>query len=93
MRPFKGIICDDISQFESHMPSHAVASLSRIYPRRAAAIFQRDDLPDVSEFESDTAGLSTVHTARMRDLCGHRMARRQPDPHLNLNRMTIWPQK
>src|SRR5437870_12662037 len=26
-RAFKGIICDDISQFESHMPSHAVGSL------------------------------------------------------------------
>jgi hypothetical protein len=26
-RGFKGIICDDISEFESHMPSHAVASL------------------------------------------------------------------
>jgi len=24
MRAFKGIICDDISEFESHMPSHAV---------------------------------------------------------------------
>jgi hypothetical protein len=24
MRFFKGIICDDISEFESHMPSHAV---------------------------------------------------------------------
>ena len=23
-RAFKGIICDDISEFESHMPSHAV---------------------------------------------------------------------
>jgi hypothetical protein len=22
--PFKGIFCDDISEFESHMPSHAV---------------------------------------------------------------------
>jgi hypothetical protein len=29
---FKGIICDDISEFESHMPSHAVGSLWRIYP-------------------------------------------------------------
>src|SRR6516164_6531465 len=28
-RAFKGIICDDISEFESHMPSHAVGSLSR----------------------------------------------------------------
>src|ERR1700731_4156426 len=26
-RLFKGIICDDISEFESHMPSHAVRSL------------------------------------------------------------------
>jgi hypothetical protein len=26
-RAFKGIICDDISEFESYMPSHAVASL------------------------------------------------------------------
>ena len=25
-RAFKGIICDDISEFESHMPSHAVQS-------------------------------------------------------------------
>jgi hypothetical protein len=27
MRPFKGIICDDISEFESYMPSQAVRSL------------------------------------------------------------------
>ena len=27
MRPFKGIICDDISEFESFMPSHAIWSL------------------------------------------------------------------
>ena len=26
-RAFKGIICDDVSEFESHMPSHAVGSL------------------------------------------------------------------
>jgi hypothetical protein len=26
-RAFKGIICDDISEFESHMPSHAVGSV------------------------------------------------------------------
>ena len=26
-RAFKGIICDDVSEFESHMPSQAVASL------------------------------------------------------------------
>src|SRR5260370_23131846 len=27
VRSFKGIICDDISEFESHMPSQAVPSL------------------------------------------------------------------
>src|SRR5262252_7738655 len=26
-RAFKGIICDDVSEFESYMPSHAVGSL------------------------------------------------------------------
>src|SRR5947209_6156507 len=31
-RSFKGIICDDVSEFESHMPSHAVGSLWRVYP-------------------------------------------------------------
>src|SRR5262245_36808 len=32
VRPFKGIICDDTSEFESCMPSHAVGSLWRVYP-------------------------------------------------------------
>src|SRR5947209_16734491 len=32
VRPFKGIICVDISEFESYMPSHAVGSLWRVYP-------------------------------------------------------------
>ena len=27
VRPFKGIFCDDISEFESYMPSQAVSSL------------------------------------------------------------------
>src|SRR5262245_32260157 len=27
VRAFKGIICDDVSEFESYMPSHAVGSL------------------------------------------------------------------
>src|SRR6476620_8476194 len=31
-RAFKGIICDDISEFESHMPSHAVSSLCSTPP-------------------------------------------------------------
>jgi hypothetical protein len=32
VRPFKGIFCDDISEFESSHPSHAVGSLWRVYP-------------------------------------------------------------
>ena len=37
-RFFKGIICDDISEFESHMPSHAVG-LSQV--RRPAIVMHR----------------------------------------------------
>ena len=32
VRPFKGIICADVSEFESYMSSHAVGSLWRVYP-------------------------------------------------------------
>src|SRR6516164_7414044 len=31
-RPFKGIICDDISEFESYMPSQAVGLCGRACP-------------------------------------------------------------
>src|SRR5262249_27415518 len=31
-RAFKRIICDDVSEFESYTPSHAVGSLWRVYP-------------------------------------------------------------
>src|SRR5262249_1154973 len=34
VRPFKGIICDDISEFESHMPSQAVGSPSPSISKR-----------------------------------------------------------
>src|SRR5262245_28377134 len=37
MRLFKGIICDDISEFESHMPSQAVGSPSVVI-RAASAV-------------------------------------------------------
>jgi hypothetical protein len=37
VRVFKGIICDDISEFESHMPSQAVPSLSDISGLRNCA--------------------------------------------------------
>ena len=38
VRAFKGIIYDDISEFESYMPSHAVGSLWRVYPVRGARL-------------------------------------------------------
>src|SRR5262249_54958569 len=39
---FKGIICDDISEFESSHASHAVGSLWRVYPvHEGAAILER----------------------------------------------------
>src|SRR6516164_5224620 len=49
-RLFKGIICDDISEFESYMPSHAVGSLwGDGDPKRLAAFCgpraQREPLP------------------------------------------------
>jgi hypothetical protein len=40
-RIFKRIICDDVSEFESHMPSHAVGSLWRVYPVCVFALFRR----------------------------------------------------
>jgi hypothetical protein len=40
VRPFKGIICDDVSEFESHMPSHAVRSPPANMPQRCFALRQ-----------------------------------------------------
>jgi hypothetical protein len=44
-RAFKGVICDDISEFESHMPSHAVGLPQRrceprAVPGRAASAYR-----------------------------------------------------
>jgi hypothetical protein len=43
VRAFKGIFCDDISEFESYMPSHAVRSLwavpDLLLPWRPRALF------------------------------------------------------
>ena len=36
-RAFKGIICDDISEFESHMPSQAVGLFASAQPAKPAA--------------------------------------------------------
>src|SRR5262249_8094362 len=40
-RAFKGIICDDISEFESDMPSHAVRSLGAMSRPREFARHSR----------------------------------------------------
>ena len=36
VRPFKEIFCDDIWEFESYMPSHAVGSLWRVVRQELA---------------------------------------------------------
>jgi hypothetical protein len=55
-RLFKGIICDDISEFESHMPSHAVGSLWRVYPVHGLCEQrQRLDLYEGERIQRETA--------------------------------------
>src|SRR5262249_14377884 len=45
VRPFKGIFCDDISEFESHMPSQAVPSLpANVGKHRSNGVVPRSDL-------------------------------------------------
>jgi hypothetical protein len=41
VRPFKGIFCHDISEFESYDPSQAVGSLPAICLRDVCCIFER----------------------------------------------------
>jgi hypothetical protein len=41
-RLFKGIICDDISEFESHMPSQAVRSLGAMFRSQKFARHSRE---------------------------------------------------
>jgi len=50
-RLFKGIICDDISEFESHMPSHAVGSPRRSQGRRTPTSGHRAYSDAVSQHE------------------------------------------
>src|SRR5262249_49728223 len=45
VRPFKGIFCDDISEFESYMPSQAVPSLpANVGKHRSNGVVPRSDL-------------------------------------------------
>src|SRR2546430_5764003 len=62
LRPFKGIICDDISEFESHMPSHAVASLrarQASWRRTMARISQRDGTQHTMSYDLAAAAAAT----------------------------------
>ena len=61
MRPFKGIICADVSEFESYMPSQAVPSLWGIpslqkYMRHPRGFASRHGVSDIqfSEFRPQT---------------------------------------
>jgi hypothetical protein len=53
VRPFKGIFCDDISEFESYMPSQAVRSLTGAFARQrsAARSRRRGPLTDHCQFD------------------------------------------
>ena len=52
-RAFKGIICDDVSEFESYMPSHAVRSLTANSNREGSSDDLRSTLDP--EIESPAA--------------------------------------
>ncbi len=54
-RAFKGIICDDISEFESHMPSHAVGSLWQHFARCKRFASSRSHGPFDHRFEERIA--------------------------------------
>jgi hypothetical protein len=47
MRPFKGIICVDISEFESYMPSHAVGLSQVRSPRNRHAFELLDECSEM----------------------------------------------
>ena len=55
-RAFKGIICHDISEFESHMPSHAVSSLCSTPPPKKSRV-------DPAEAHGALARMTTVLSA------------------------------
>src|SRR5262249_56771036 len=61
VRPFKGIFCNDVSEFESYMPSQAVPSLRGIpslqkYMRHPRGLARRHGVSDIqfSEFRPQT---------------------------------------
>ena len=49
VRPFKGIICADVSEFESYMPSHAVGSLPANMPARLEQLAAPRDPPAIDQ--------------------------------------------
>src|SRR5215510_1490393 len=69
VRSFKGIICDDISQFESYMPSHAVRSPPLFTGALSRSSIQLDEEQAISVAEVNRRrrhllfGLETCATA------------------------------
>ena len=56
MRPFKGIICADVSEFESYMPSHAVGSLPANMPARLEQLAAPRDPPAIDQESLSISG-------------------------------------
>jgi hypothetical protein len=62
-RLFKGIICRDISEFESHMPSHAVGSLYAMSGLHAGLFLDRN-YPEEIEIRFEGMRISLIERVR-----------------------------
>jgi hypothetical protein len=82
VRSFKGIICVDISEFESHMPSHAVWSLWHVrlaeirWKMARAATDPHLQLCSVDRWRSCSRLFSSIEYVRTDTLLTVRQARR-----------------
>jgi hypothetical protein len=62
-RPFKGIICADISEFESYHPSHAVGSLYAMSGLHAGLFLDRN-YPEEIEIMFEGMRISLIERVR-----------------------------
>ena len=92
MRPFKGIICDDISEFESYHPSHAVRSLcarSRGFAQAGHALYDPLVLAGAPLRVSDFAQTAAVRDQGMLVWWSIR-AGAHVEPHSHANEQIVW---
>jgi hypothetical protein len=71
-RLFKGIICDDISEFESHMPSHAVWSLwdmSRLQNYRRVCNYFPNPAANQATIMKNIEATSDIASGPIIDIC------------------------